>query len=79
MEIHDIKIKPCYFKQIIKRNKMFEIRKDDLNYNVGDIVTLHEFDGEKKNRQTSNYFNYLCLKECKRIWFARWILYIFME
>lgn len=65
MNIHDIKIKPCYFEQVIKCNKTFEIRKNDLNYSVGDIITLHEFDGEKRTgRQATVLITYV-LKDMK--------------
>ena len=44
---HDLKILPEYYKEQKLGKKTFEIRKDDRDYNVGDILNLEEFDGKK--------------------------------
>lgn len=36
--IHELKIKECYWIDIFKCRKTFEIRKNDRNYRVGDII-----------------------------------------
>ena len=36
-----------YYQAVRKRIKTFEIRKDDSDYEVGDILELYEWDGEK--------------------------------
>lgn len=41
------KILPEYFRDVVRRRKTFEIRKDDSNYHVGDILELYEWDGEQ--------------------------------
>lgn len=51
MSTHDIKILPHYFEDVLKHIKTFELRKDDQNYQVGDIVNLHEFDGQNYTGQ----------------------------
>lgn len=38
---------PKYYQAVRKRIKTFEIRKDDSDYEVGDILELYEWDGEK--------------------------------
>ena len=38
---------PEYYQAVRKRTKTFEIRKDDADYEVGDILELQEWDGEK--------------------------------
>ena len=38
---------PEYYQAVRKRIKTFEIRKDDSDYEVGDILELYEWDGEK--------------------------------
>lgn len=47
---HDIKILPQYYKQIFRRPgkgyKRFELWKDDRDYQIGDSVTLREWDPE---------------------------------
>ena len=36
-----------YYQAVRKRIKTFEIRKDDSDYEVGDIMELYEWDGEQ--------------------------------
>lgn len=42
--IHELKIKPKFFQDIINGIKNFEIRKNDRMFRVGDILVLSEFD-----------------------------------
>lgn len=41
---HEVKIKSQYFNDIISGEKNFEIRKNDRDYRVGDILILQEYD-----------------------------------
>lgn len=41
---HELKIHPQYFKAIENGKKYWEIRKNDRNFKVGDIVLLREWD-----------------------------------
>lgn len=41
------KILPCYFADAKARRKNFEIRKDEDDIQVGDLLVLCEWDGEK--------------------------------
>lgn len=73
MKIHELKIWPEYFIEIIKGNKTFEIRKNDRNYNVGDKLILNEYHPlgyytEKKVEAQVTYItnfglqeNYVCM------------------
>ncbi len=47
LNIHELKILPIYFEEVIKGNKTFEIRKDDRDFNVGDILLLKEYDPDE--------------------------------
>ena len=47
MKIHELKTKPEYFEAARKQQKNFEIRRDDRDYQVGDLVKLEEFDNGK--------------------------------
>ena len=38
---------PEYYQAVRKRIKTFEIRKDDADYEVGDILELYEWDGKE--------------------------------
>ena len=44
MKTHDIKILPQYFERIENGQKMFEVRKNDRDYQVGDELILDEWD-----------------------------------
>lgn len=43
---HELKILPRWFKDVAQGLKNFEIRKNDRDYKVGDILILKEWDGE---------------------------------
>lgn len=47
MKRHEIKILPQYFADVSKGIKQFELRKDDRDYQVGDLVRLREWDGKE--------------------------------
>jgi ASC-1-like (ASCH) protein len=45
---HELKIEPQYFKEIISGKKKFELRKNDRNFQVGNILILKDvFDSGK--------------------------------
>lgn len=44
--IHNLKIEPQYFRQVISDVKTFEIRFNDRNYAVGDLLFLREYFSE---------------------------------
>ena len=43
MTVHELKIKPEYYRDVVSGDKTFEIRKNDRNYQVGDLLILSEF------------------------------------
>lgn len=47
MKKHELKILPQYFQAVWSGIKTFELRKDDRDYQRGDILVLREWDGEK--------------------------------
>ncbi len=44
MKTHDLKVQPQYFEAIKDKRKPFEIRRNDRDYQVGDILLLHEWE-----------------------------------
>ncbi len=54
MKVHNLKIKPQYFKDVVSGDKTFEVRKNDRDFEVGDIITLREFENDM---HTGNFIN----------------------
>lgn len=45
MKLHTLKILPQYYMAIINGEKTFELRKNDRDYSVGDLITFIKTDG----------------------------------
>ncbi|MGX6979091.1 DUF3850 domain-containing protein [Vagococcus elongatus] len=59
--IHQLKVLPDYYQAVIDRRKTFEIRKNDRDFQVGDLVILKEFDGaEFTKRNAKAQITYIC-------------------
>ncbi|QDP99352.1 DUF3850 domain-containing protein [Lysinibacillus fusiformis] len=68
---HELKILPEFFEAVILGLKAFEIRKNDRDYKIGDIVFLNEFDGEKMTgRWTERVITYVTDYEQKEGYIA---------
>ena len=48
MKVHELKIAHKYCIQIVRKAKTFEIRKNDRNFQVEDILHLREIEDESK-------------------------------
>ena len=46
--IHELKILPEFFADVITGKKTFEVRKLDRPFHVGDLLALNEFDPKTK-------------------------------
>jgi len=46
---HDLKTWPEYFAEIANGNKTFELRKNDRNFEPGDVLVLQEWNPESKD------------------------------
>ncbi len=44
MKEHELKCHPEYFSRVASGQKTFEIRKNDRDFQVGDIIILKEYD-----------------------------------
>ena len=47
--VHDLKIKPKFYEDVLYGKKQFELRRDDRDFNVGDSVCLREWDEEAED------------------------------
>jgi hypothetical protein len=64
MKTHELKIKPEYFLPVFDRRKNFELRKNDRDFQVGDIIVFREFEnGEYVDGFFAREITYV-LKDC---------------
>ena len=56
MKNHELKILPEYFLEVVNGNKTFEVRHNDRDFQIGDYVTLKEYNGET-NEYTGRLIN----------------------
>lgn len=61
MRVHNLKIKPKYFEDVKKEIKKFEVRFNDRNFKVGDLIVLEEFDNRGyTGKYISAEITYIC-------------------
>ncbi|MDE5421746.1 DUF3850 domain-containing protein [Ancylomarina sp. DW003] len=58
MKIHDVKIHPEFFSDVVNGVKPFEVRKNDRDYKVGEKLVLKEY-----CPVLNEYTNRICFKE----------------
>jgi len=56
---HELKILPKYFIEVVSSTKRFEIRKNDRNFKVGDILILKEWEGRYLGPECIVYVDFL--------------------
>jgi hypothetical protein len=44
MTVHDLKLIQPYFNDVQRGYKTFEVRRNDRNFQIGDILNLQEYD-----------------------------------
>lgn len=63
---HELKIAPEYYQAVWNHKKNFELRKDDREYAVGDILVLREWaDGDYTGSAIVRTVCYI-LRNCKK-------------
>ena len=65
-KIHELKVKPVYFEAVKEGIKTFELRRDDRNFKVGDILLLRESEHQYSGRKIKKKVIYI-LKEIEGI------------
>ncbi|UIB81241.1 protein of unknown function DUF3850 [Flyfo myovirus Tbat2_7] len=75
MKIHELKLDIKYFKDVLNLKKTFEIRKNDRDFKVGDVLALSAYDNfyrrySKNGNVTHRNQNDFCdLEEADTIFF----------
>ena len=41
--VHELKIAPNYFEKVVSKEKSFEVRYNDRDFKIGDILKLMEY------------------------------------
>lgn len=60
MVVHELKILPEYYGPVEDGIKTFELRKNDRNYQIGDMLILKEWDVTGfTGREIIKYINYI--------------------
>ncbi len=54
-KVHDLRIESRYYPASVSGAKNFEVRKNDRNYQVGDILHLYEFTNSGKITGREHY------------------------
>lgn len=57
MKVHELKIKAKYYSEICKGIKTFELRKNDRDYQVGDIIHFTVIPDETTTEETCEGLN----------------------
>lgn len=58
--IHELKLYLDFFEEVISGEKSFEIRKNDRQFRVGDMLALNEYDGNRyTGRSCLVYVDYI--------------------
>ncbi|MCT4420249.1 DUF3850 domain-containing protein [Leuconostoc falkenbergense] len=57
MKIHELKLDTFYFDDVKNRLKTFEIRKNDRDYQVGDLLSLSRFEDGKYLKTKSGFYS----------------------
>lgn len=62
-KVHDIKIGKEFFEDVKNNVKTFELRKNDRDYKVGEILELHEYEAGEETGRTCRKLIVYMLKE----------------
>ena len=63
MQIHNLKIKHEYLLEVAKGNKTFELRKNDRDYQVGDLIRFIDINPPKKPPKLKRLALFLFIKQ----------------
>ena len=61
IDVHQLKTLQPYFHDVVSRNKTFEVRKNDRNFKVGDVMMLLEYDPANKDNPGTKGLTGMCI------------------
>lgn len=53
---HELKTWPEYYRKVVIRKKNFEVRRNDRDFVVGDVLMLREFDPDKQEYTGEHHY-----------------------
>ena len=56
VKTHELKSWPVFFKRLVDGHQMHEIRRNDREFNVGDVLYLREWDPDKGYTGNERYY-----------------------
>lgn len=48
MKTHELKTWKIFFEEVVSGRKIFEVRKNDRDFQIGDMLILKEWDSQKQ-------------------------------
>lgn len=65
--LHELKLHPKYYDDVLLGKKRFELRKDDREYKVGDLLCFYEYaNGEYTGRKSDLFSIHYILRNCPK-------------
>lgn len=58
MATHDLKVWPEFFAALVEGTKMFEVRRNDRGFAVGDVLHLREWTPERPDHEAPTHGAY---------------------
>lgn len=82
--VHTLKTVNPYFEDVLNQHKMFEVRKNDRDFQVGDFLILQEYDSKREvylGRKIKCVITYILNDEsvCKKGFVVLGIMFIGWE
>ncbi len=64
--LHEMKLLERYYDAVANGDKTFELRKDDRNVQVGDVISLKEWNGKEYTGRHVNVEVTYVLRDCQQ-------------
>ena len=58
MQVHELKCSPGFFWPLASKEKTFEVRNNDRDFQIGDLLIIREW-----NKEEEDFTNRLCVRQ----------------